>query len=160
MSKTTLDITKGKGKGGRPLGTLVSPETLHTRRKQVAVERAMGVTVSSIAHKLGVSVPTVNRDLTIPAVKEDILVLRRKIKEVVVGYTAGGLAQKMMELASAKVEEGDAKSVDGMWRAIHAMEKTTQSASGEAQRMEVQGPPPVTAVDLKVLINQIVGTGE
>ena len=130
---------------------------MRTRRSRVVELRAQGHTVPAIADALAVSVPTINRDLADPEVKADIAALRAKIKDIIMERTANKAIIPMMEMAEEMALTRNPKGLDATWRAIHAAEKTTMSASGEAQRIHVEQTPAPTAVDVRVLIQQILG---
>lgn len=89
-----------------------------------------------IAQQMGVSRMTVTRDLQKPQVKQSIQEMRAAIKQVILEETSRDIVGPAMEMARAKIAEGDAKGFDATMRGLNALEKTAQSASGEALRVE------------------------
>lgn len=133
---------------------------LPSERQHRLVElRAAGMPVNACAKALNVGASTIARDLRVPEVQADLAMLRQKIRAAIMEHAAGGLVDKAFAMANEKATAGEAKDFDATMRGIHAIEKVTQSASGEAQRVHVEGTgsAPVTHVDLKVLINQVLG---
>lgn len=89
-----------------------------------------------IARKVGVSPATVYRDLKKPEVQQTIQEMRAAIKHVILEESSRDIIGPAMEMARLKIAEGDAKGFDATMRGINALEKTTQSASGEALKVE------------------------
>lgn len=109
-----------------------------SRQQKIVEMRAQGgTTVAEIASKLGVSRATVERDLTRPWVQQSIQELREAFKRVVLEQAVKNVVAPAFEMARNKIQAGEAKDFDATMRGINALEKTTQSASGEAQKVDV-----------------------
>lgn len=96
------------------------------------------VTRKEIARQVGVSEATVYRDLQKPQVRQTIQEMRDAIKTVILEESSRDIIGPAMAMAREKIAQGDAKGFDATMRGLNALEKTTQSASGEAQKVEGQ----------------------
>lgn len=113
--------------------------TVGLRERQVALMKAQGETNRDIATALGVSNHTVGRDLVKPQVQASLQELRGVIKDTILRCAAqSDLIEQAFEMARAKVKAGEAKEFDAAMRGLNALEKTTQSASGEALKVDAQ----------------------
>jgi transposase-like protein len=108
------------------------------RQQQIIQMRAQpGYTIEEIAHTLGVSNSTVDRELAKPNVRQSLAELRAAIKRAILEQASLNLIEPAFRMAREKAEGGEAKDFDAAMRGINALEKTTMSASGEAQKVEV-----------------------
>ena len=108
------------------------------RQQQIVQMRASsGYTTQDIADALGVSKSTVDRDLQKPAVKQSLKELREAFKQAILEQSTKDVVKPAFDMARAKILAGEAKDFDAAMRGINALEKTTASASGEAQKVEV-----------------------
>ncbi len=96
-----------------------------------------GLNKTEVARELGVTPGTVYRDLAKPQVQQTLKDMREVIKRQILEQAAQGLVEPAMEMARKKIRAGEAKDFDAAMRGLNALEKTTASASGEAQRLEV-----------------------
>lgn len=133
------------------------PAIREARRKQVVALTAQGMSQNEVAAALNVSYATAHGDRYKPKSQEELKNLRSEIKDIILARTQAGLIQGTMGVVAQAIREGDAKSLELSTRAAVNLDKLTASASGEMQRVEVLGIPPVTNVDLKVLITDLLG---
>lgn len=89
-----------------------------------------------IALQVGVTRRTVHRDLAKPHVKQSIKEMREAIKQAILEESARDIIEPAMQMAREKIATGDAKGFDATMRGLNALEKTTQSASGEALKVD------------------------
>lgn len=139
---------------------LTPPEARESRRSQAVALSAQGMTRSQIAATLNVSAESIKKDLEKPKSREDLKRLRDEFRSYVMERTQQGLIQGTMGVVQQAIGEGDAKSLELATRAAVNLDKLTASASGETQKVEVTGLPPVTNVDLKVLITDLLGRND
>lgn len=111
---------------------------LGVRQQQIVQMRAQaGFTVKDIARRLGVSTATVDRDLAKPHVARSVKELREAFKRAILEQSTRDIVEPAFEMARNKISAGEAKDFDATMRGINALEKTTMSASGEAQKVDV-----------------------
>lgn len=94
------------------------------------------LTQAEIAQKVGVSRKTVNLDLKKPEVQATIQEMRAVIKQTILAESTRDIIEPAMQMAREKIALGDAKGFDATMRGLNALEKTTQSASGEALKVD------------------------
>lgn len=94
------------------------------------------LTKAEIAEKVGVARQTVHRDLRKPEVQQTIQEMRAVIKQTILEESARDIIGPAMQMAREKIALGDAKGFDATMRGVNALEKTTQSASGEALKVD------------------------
>lgn len=126
-------------------------------KKDVAILKASGMGTRVVAKVLGKNARTINRVLALPEVQGDIAELRQTWKTVAQAQVTQ-LAHGAWTMASSFVEQRDARAFDNTLRGLVAMEKISQSVSGEGQKVEVTGQlvgPPL--VELKALVCQLFG---
>lgn len=119
--------------------------------------QALGVNKSRIAAAYGVSHTAV--DLALgrdPEAKDKIAALReglrvQKLKD------AHRISPRLWARLDREIDTGDAKDVDALARAVGALEKVEASASGEGQKVTVQGGVTNTNVELKALLVSLAG---
>ena len=117
---------------------------------------ATGVPQTQIAKALGVTKDTIKHTLSSqPDSRERIALLREKLKDLKMSR-AHQVEGKLWDRLESEVDGGDAKSVDAIARSLLASEKIQAAASGEAHASGAVTPPP-TNVDLKALIQVLVG---
>ena len=117
-------------------GTKTLP--IGVRQQQIVQMRAQGGhTVQEIADSLGVSKATVDRDLQKPHVRQSLKELREAFKQAILEQSTKDIVGPAFDMARQKLKEGEAKDFDAAMRGINALEKTTASASGEAQKVDV-----------------------
>lgn len=137
-----------------------SPFKMDQDRGKAIQLAAQGMTQKQIAGALGLSKEIVNRDLHLPKSQEQLRELRSKFRSYVMERTQAGIIQGAMGVVEQAISDGDAKSLELATRATVNLDKLTASASGETQKVEVSGLPPVTNVDLKVLITDLLGNAK
>jgi hypothetical protein len=135
----------------------VPPEAREARRKQVVALTAQGMTRKQVAATMNVTDATIRVDLYKPGSQAELKDLRDQFKSYVMAQTQQGVVQGAYGVVRQAIEDKDAKSLELSTRAVVNLDKLTASASGETQRVEVTGIPPVTNVDLKVLIQNLLG---
>lgn len=112
-------------------------ERIERRKKQVVPMLAERLPLREVAHTLGVGISTAQRDSKDPVVQHDLKYLREQIKRQILEHTADGLVGPLVQLTKDKIAAGEARDVDASLRGLNALEKTTASASGEAQRVQL-----------------------
>lgn len=137
---------------------------LSARRRQVPQLLAQGLKQVEVAQELETNKWAVNRDLRLPEVQQDLKVYRDAIKRQILETTSDGLVREIVQMARGKVASGEAKDFDAAMRGLNALEKTTASASGEAQKVQLDAT--VTKVDrrelygrLEMLVDHVQSTG-
>lgn len=128
---------------------------ISTRKAKVAPLMAQGYSLQRAAEELEVSKTTVARDLADPGVQEELKALRMLVKQQIMRYASDGFVKKVFEMASEKLDGREAKDFDATMRGLNALEKTTASASGEAQKLDLSAT--VTKVDRKELYARMEG---
>lgn len=139
---------------------LTPPAARESRRANAVSLTAQGMTQRQVAATLNVTQATIRHDLEKPRSQEDLKRLRDQFRSFVMERTQAGLIQGAMNVVQGAINDGDAKSLELATRAAVNLDKLTASASGESQRVEVTGLPPVTNVDLKVLITDLLGNAK
>ena len=127
------------------------------RLQQMIAMSASGMSTREIGAELNISGATVSHHLSKPEVKQDLMALRQQIREEILRRAAGGVISEAFNMARDNIKTRDAKSFDATTRGWHALEKMTASASGEAQRVQVEHSSTTPLVDLSVLIQQVIG---
>ena len=95
-------------------------------------------------------------DLKLPKSQAELTAIPARIRAVDMERSAA-LMEGTLDVVSHAIGQWDAKSLELSTRAATNLDKLTVSASGEAQKVDVTGIPPVTHVDLKVLITDLLG---
>jgi hypothetical protein len=128
---------------------------LSDREEGIAIGmRAVGVPQNKVAQALQVSEKNiVNITTRHPELQDKILAIRDSLKMTKM-QKALLLEERLWNMVGDKINEGDAKAVDGVMRAIHASEKIQQSVAGESQKVEVKNSG--TAQDLAGLIQVLI----
>lgn len=114
---------------------------------------AVGVPQAKIASALEVKKDVISDLAEKPDNNAEIYRIREKLKLTKM-TKALQLEEKLWNLVDRKVDEGDAKAVDGAMRAVHASEKIQQAVAGESQKIEHSGTP--QNVDLAGLIQVLI----
>jgi len=127
--------------------------------RKLLMMRAAGATLAQCAAELDVSHGTVVNYLAKPELKKDLLELRQKVREKILEECGGELLTGAFKMARAKVQAEDGKEFDATMRGLHAIEKMTASASGEARKVELEqiGENKTPVVALQVLLQQVLG---
>ncbi len=127
---------------------------LDDTQRGIAIGMAsVGVPQRKIAGALEVSVNNIEALVQKPDNNALIYEMREKLK-VTKMTKALNLETKLWDLVEKKIDEGDAKAVDGAMRAVHASEKIQQAVAGESQKIEHTGVSP--SVDLAGLIQVLI----
>ena len=129
-SAESLGIAKHKG--GRP--RIVPTEIVKSQVAGMAVD---GLPVAAIARAMTLSQATVKGILKRPDTQAEITQRREALRSITVHKT-GEVLEPMYDLLKASVDAKDTKGVDNIARAIHAVEKTSASASGETQKVAIE----------------------
>lgn len=133
-----------------------------SKKAQVPVDavialQAAGFSQNKIAKAFHVSDTTIentlNRD---PDAREKISTLREALK-VQKLVDARRISPRLWARLDREIDEGDAKDIDALSRAVGAMEKVEASAAGEGQKVTVQGGVTNTNVELKALLLSLAG---
>ena len=115
---------------------------------------AAGMSDTKIARALGVS-PTVVADSLAPA-EETIQGIRDRMKFRKI-QAMERVEARLWPRLERDMDKGDAKDIDALSRAAHAMEKIQQQVSGEGQQISVRQQSETPNIDLKLLIQNILG---
>ncbi len=115
---------------------------------------AAGMTNTKIAQALGVSQNAV-ADAISPA-EETIQGIRDRLKMKKI-RAMERVEARLWPRLERDADQADAKDVDALARAAHAMEKIQQQISGEGQNVNVRQVSETPQADLKILIQNILG---
>lgn len=121
---------------------------------------AQGKTQQEIAATLNVGISVIQHDMVKAKSREELKALRDQFRTFVMERTQAGLIQGTLGVVQQAIGDGDAKSLELATRAAVNLDKLTASASGETTKVEVTGLPPVTNIDLKLLIQNMLGRDE
>ena len=118
--------------------------------------RAAGIPNSRIASVFGTGVDAVKNAIArVPNAQGLILEYREALKVLKI-QKAHALENKLWNRAELEIDEGEAKGVDAIFRALHASEKIQASASGEGTRVDLHQTSENPVADVKILIAQLL----
>lgn len=117
---------------------------------------AAGVPQVKIAKVLGVSDTSIENALNrAPDSRERIAELRERLKLIKIEQ-ANRLEERVWKRFERELDDGGAKDVDAVSRALFNLEKIQAAASGEANASGAPSALTSPAVDLKILLQQLV----
>ena len=117
--------------------------------------RAAGVPVARIAEVMESSPQEIFSEIAaIPGGKAILASYRDRLRLTKL-HRAHRVEGRLWSRFETEVDQGTAKDVDAIARALHASEKIQASAAGDTQKVEVTGSGQ-PAVDLKILIQNIL----
>jgi hypothetical protein len=121
-----------------------SPGAVATRSKRikgdVAIMTAEGMGASTIGKALDMSRESVYRIQKLPEVQQRVSELR-DIHRLVTQEKMAGVTEKAWKLTETTLDNGDPTGFMRMATGISHLEKVSQSASGDAHRVQVSGIP-------------------
>ena len=138
------------------------------QEKEIILLRAKGWSLKKIARQMTVSIPTVRKYTAHPANQARQALVARELgltpkerreiqKEIAMRYIQENY-EEFCEFMLAQVRAKDPKGFAMVMQGLEKVEKIAGSAVGEGQKVEISGIP-AAQIDLKVLINQILGKG-
>ena len=122
---------------------------------QIENLRAAGRPIREIAKQVGCSPNTVLKHVHDPNFKVDISGSRKRLKELH-AQEAVRTAEKTYRMADRALVKGKAFELKAATGALKDLDQLSAVAAGEDKQAGVPSAPP-TAIDLKVLIQQILG---
>ena len=122
--------------------------------KDIAIGmKAAGIPTLKVAEALDISTTQLAKEMA--GAKEIIAHYREKLKVLKI-EKAHQVEGKLWARFEREIDNGEAKGVDALARAIHASEKVQSAVAGEGQKIDVTGIPKNPTVDIKMLIQNLL----
>ena len=147
-----------------PLAAAARRRQLAVGKRKINADVAIGMRAAGIPANRVAEVMEASREEVFAAVKaipggRELITTYRERLKVMKLHRAHRLEGRMWSRLEKELDEGTAKDVDAMARALHAAERIQASAAGDSQRVEVGGIPGAPPLaELQVLIQNLIST--